>query len=145
MNVRSLPQPLVGAVVVVVMAYSAVCPVVVGVSVTPPTVMLVCVGVPLTAGVVTVAPVPRDTALAVIVPDTLTAADAPVTLACGMVAGRVMFAVLVLAVVGVPVMAILTSVFDARVAAAAVNPAGKPDTAKFAGVMLEAYVPLVSV
>ena len=131
--------------VLVVMAYSADCPVVVGVRVTAPTVMLFWVGVPLTAGVDTVAPSPDATALVSIVPETATAAVAPVTFACATVAGLVIAVVVVLAVVGVPVMLTVTVVPLVREAVAAVNPAGSPETAKFAAVMLVANVPLVSV
>ena len=126
------------------MAYCTVCPVAV-LSVDAFTVIEFCVGVPFTVGVVTVDPSPIATALAVIVPDTATAAVAPVTFPCGIVAGLVMDAVLVFAVVGVPVMATVTTVPLVRVAVPAVNPAGSPDTAKFAAVMLEAYVPLLKV
>ena len=90
-------QPVVGAVVdEVLMAYSADCPVVLGVSVTAATVMLVCVGVPLTTGTDTAAPSPFATALAVTVPLTATGAVAPVTLAAATVAGRVRFTELAL-------------------------------------------------
>ena len=110
----------------VVMAYCAVCPVVVGESVTAPTVIAFAKGVPLCAGVDTVAPSPIATALAAIVPDTATAAVAPVTFPCGIVAGLVMDAVLVFAVVGVPVMATVTTVPLVRVAEPTVSPAGNP-------------------
>ena len=42
-------------------------------------------------------------------------------------------------------MAIVTTVPLVRVAAAAVSPAGKPETAKFAAVMPDEYVPSLSV
>ena len=77
-------------------AYWADCPVVVGVRVTAPTVMLLVVGVPLTAGVDTVAPSPLATAPAEMLPETATAAVAPVTFACATVAGTVIFAALAL-------------------------------------------------
>ena len=66
----------------------------------------------------------------VMVPLTATAAVAPVTFACGMVAGRVRFTVLEFAVVGVPVMLMATVPLFIRVAVPAVSPAGSPDTAK---------------
>ena len=95
---------------------------------------------------VIVAPSPRATALAVIVPDTATAAVAPVTFACAMVAGLVTFAVLVFAVVGVPVMATVTTVPLVRVADPTVSPAGNPVIpVKLAPVMELAYVPLLNV
>ena len=108
--------------------------------------MLLAVGVPLTAGAVTVAPSPLATALAVIVPETLTAPPVtPVKLACGIVEGRVMVTALVLAVVGVPVMATVTTVPLVRVTVPDDSPAGKPCTAKLAAVMVVLYVPLASV
>ena len=111
------------------------------------TVMLLEVGVPLCAGApLTGRPSPFATALAVIVPDTVTAADAPDTFLAAMVEGRVMFGALVEAVVGVPEMAIVTTVPLVRVAAAAVSPAGNPPVrAKSAGVIGVAYVPLAMV
>ena len=110
------------------------CPVAV-VSVAALTVMLVCVGVPDTVGTWLIAePSPIATALAVIVPVTFTAAVAPCTLACATFEGRVIFTVLVLAVVGVPEMETVTTVPLVLTAAAAVSPAGNPDTAKCAAV-----------
>ena len=109
------------------------------------TVMLFAVGEPLTAGVDTVAPSPLATALADIVPETATAAVAPVTLPCATVAGRVTVTALVLNVVGIPEMEIVTTVPLVLTAVAAVSPAGNPDTAKLAAVIEDAYVPLVSV
>jgi len=105
--------------------------------------MLVVVGEPLTAGVETVAPVPLATVIEPIATVGTIAAVAPVTLAAGILEGTVGFAVA--AAVGVPVMLIVTTVPLVRVAVPAVKPAGKFDTVKFAAVMLEAYVPLVSV
>ena len=129
-----------------VIAYSAVCPVVVGARVTALTVIDIFVGAPLTAGGVdTVAPSPFATALAVTVPDTGTATVAPVTFACGMVAGMLMVAAFALAVVGRPEMAMVTVVLSARVASAAVNPAGNPEMMKFAGVIVAAYTAFESV
>jgi len=130
----------VGRVVdgLVVMAYCADCPVVVGESVTAPTVMLLDVGVPLTLGCVTVAPSPIATALAVIVPDTATAAVALLTFACATVEGKLIVAVLVEAVVGVPEMVKVTTVPLVLFVAETLKPAGNPVTAKFAAVMLVA-------
>ena len=79
---------------------------------------------------VIVAPSPRATALACIVPDTVTTAVAPVTFVCATVEGRVMVTALALYVVGVPVMVMVTVVPFVRVAVPAVSPAGNPDTAK---------------
>ena len=93
----------------------------------------------------TSAPVPFAIALAVIIPDGVTGEVAPVMFAAGIVVGRVMFVVVVLTVVGLPVMVMVATVPLVRCAAAAVNPAGNPETAKLAGVMLVAYVPLVRV
>jgi len=123
-----------------VMAYSADCPVFLGdvETVTAFTVMVFCPGVPFTVGVVTVAPSPFATALAVTMLFTVTAAPAPVTLAAATVAGTVNVGALEVAVVGVPVMLIVTAVLLVRDAVAALNPAGKPDTVKFAAVMLDA-------
>ena len=128
-----------------VMAYSADCPVELGVSVTPPTVMLLAVGEPLTAGCVTVAPSPLAMLIATVGAVGTIAADAPVMLAAGIVSGNVSVAAVSVAAVGVPVMATVTTVALVRVAAAAVNPAGKPVMAKWAAVMVAAYSPPVSV
>ena len=68
------------------------------------------------------------TALAVTAPVRVIALIAPVTLDAGIVAGRVIF--IAPAVVGVPLMATVTTVALVRDAAVAVSPAGKPDTAK---------------
>jgi len=118
-------------------------------TVTAFTVMVVCVGgvVVLAVGAaVIVAPSPRATALADTVPDTATAAPAPVTFACAMVAGRVRDAALALNVVGVPEMATVTTVLLVRVADPTVSPAGNPVIpVKFAPVMGLAYVPLLNV
>jgi len=100
---------------------------------------------PLTAvGCDTVAPTPFATALVVTVPDTVMAAVAPITFACG-IAGTVTVAVFALYVVGEPLMLTVTTDALVRVAAAAVNPAGNPVTAKFAGVNVVAYVLFASV
>ena len=109
-----------------------------GVRLTAPTENNVFDAAPLSAGVDTEAPSPIATALADTVPDTGTAAVAPVTFACGMVGGMAMGAAFALAVVGVPEMAMVTTVLLVRVASAAVNPAGNPVTAKFAGVIAAA-------
>ena len=119
-----------------VMAYSADCPVVVGVSVTPPTVMLLAVGVPLTAGCVTVAPSPLAMLIATVGTVGTIGAVAPVMLAAGIVSGNA--SVAAVAAVGVPVIATVTTVPLVRVAVAAVSPAGNPDTAKFAAVIVAA-------
>jgi len=130
------------------MAYSAVCPVVFGVSVTATTVIDVAVGMPvgvsLTAGIDTVAPSPIATALAVTVPDTVTAAVAPLTFSCATVEGIVIVLALALYVVGAPVIGTVTVVMPVSVAVPAVNPSGNPLTAKFAGVIVAAYVPFES-
>ena len=110
------------------------------------TVMLVCVGVPLTVGTpLTAAPSPLATALALTVPVGVIAAVAPVTLPCGIEAGSPIFTALALYVVGVPDMETVTTVLLVLTAVAAVNPAGSPETAKLAGVIVVAYCPLVSV
>jgi len=68
---------------------------------------------------------------------TVIAAVAPVTLAAGIVVGNVRL--YVVAVVGVPVIVILTSVLLTRVAVPADNPAGKPLLiAKLAAVIADA-------
>ena len=131
-------MPDVGRVVdeFVVMAYCTDCPVA-DASVTVFTVMEVCVGgVPVLAvGVVTPAPSPTATALAEMVPDTATADDAPCTLPCGMLEGRVMVTAFVFAVVGAPEILTVTTVPLVRAAGAATSPAGSPDTAKLDAVM----------
>ena len=86
----------------------------------------------------TSAPVPFAIALAVTVPDGVTGLLAPVMFAAGIVVGRVMLVVVVLAVVGLPVIVIVTTVPLVRCAAAAVSPAGRPETVKLAGVMVVA-------
>jgi hypothetical protein len=146
LNVLSACQPVDGVVVVVLTAYSTVwLPGLVGM-VTAFTVMLVCVGVPLTVGAsLTAAPSPFDTSLAETVPVGVIAAVASVTFACGKLAGSVIFTALALYVVGVPVIATVTTVPLVLTAVPAVNPAGSPDTAKLAAVIDAAYVPLVSV
>ena len=128
----------------VVIAYSALWPVP-DVTVTAPTVIEVCVGVPLTAGVVTVAPVPLATSLTVALPVTATAAVAPDIFAAGIKVAAVIVAMLVVWVVGVPLILTLTTVLLYLDIVPAVNPAGSPDTAKLDDVMLEAYVPLLNV
>jgi len=117
------------------MAYCTVCPVVV---VSAFTVMEFSVGVPFTVGAFTADPSPIATALAVIVPDTATAAVAPVTLPCATVEGAVMFGAVVEAVVGAPDILMVTVVAFVRDAVAAVNPAGNPDTVKFVDVIVDA-------
>jgi len=126
------------------MAYSAVCPVA-GSSVTAFTVMVFCVGVPFTKGIVTDAPSPIATALAVMAPDTATAAVAPVTFAAAMVEGSVMFTAFALYVVGLPVMLKVTTVPLVLFVAVTLNPAGNPETLKSSAVTLVAYVPLLKV
>jgi len=94
---------------------------------------------------VTAAPSPFATALAKTVPDTNTEPPAPVTLAPGIVEGIPSAAVLALNVVGVPETVTVTTVLLVRTAAAALSPGGSPVTAKLAGVIDAAYVPLESV
>jgi len=77
------------------------------------------------------------TALAVTVPVGVISAVAPETLAMGMLEGSVIVRVFVLAVVGAPVIFIVTIVpFAALTAVAAVSPGGKLETAKLAAVMV---------
>ena len=83
------------------------------------------VGVPLTAGAETAAPLPLATALAVTVPDGVILAAAPVTCEDGMLAGKEIFTGFALYVVGVPVMATVTTVLPVRVTVPRDNPAGK--------------------
>ena len=110
------------------------------------TVMLVCVGLPFTVGAaLTAAPSPLSTALVMTEPDRVIAAVAPVTFAAGMDVGSVNMIALLLYVVGVPVMATVTTVPLVRCAVPAVNPGGRFVTAKLDAVIDEAYVPLVSV
>ena len=108
-------------------------------------VMLLAVGVPLAAGAAGAAWSPLATAPAAAVPVGVMAAVAPATLACGMLAGSVMGAAAVLAAVGVPVIGTVTTVSLVLAAVPAARPAGRPDTAKLAGVMVAAYAPLESV
>ena len=131
----------------VVIAYSAVCPVFLGVvdTVTAPTVMVLCVGVALCAGCVTVAPSPLATALAVTKLFTVTAAPAPVTLAAATVEDTVIVGALALYVVGVPDILMVTVVLFVRDAVPAVNPAGNPETVKLAAVIEDAYCALLNV
>ena len=143
-------QPVVGTTNKedVVMAYSTDCNVVVGESETAITVIDAAAGVPLTTKAVdTAAPSPIATALAVTVPDTVTAAVAPVTFACATVEGTVIVLVLALYVVGVPVIGTVTTVLLVRTAVPAVSPGGRVDWvgAKFAGVIGVMYVLFESV
>jgi len=101
------------------------------------TVMLLKVGVPLTVGApLTAAPSPIATALAVTVPVSDIAFVAPVTFAAGILLGNVIVLVFTLYVVGVPVIATVTTVPLVRVAVPAVRPGGKLLTAKFEAVIV---------
>ena len=89
-------------------------------------------------GPLTAAPAPRATALAVTVPARGIWLVAPVTLAGGIFVDSVILVVLELAVVGVPVMGMVTTVLFVRTAVPAVSPGGKPDATKLAGVIVAA-------
>ena len=143
-------QPVVGAVLVVVFvlrAYSTVwLPGLLPVMLSVFSVMPVDVGVPLDVGApLTAAPSPIPTLLALTVPETATAAVAPVTLAAATVPGIVRVRLLALYALGAPVIGTVTTVLLVRVAVPALSPPGRFDTAKFAGVMELAYCPLESV
>ena len=142
-NVADDCQPVVGAASVVVRANSGVCPV--PDAKVAPIVMLFDVIAVGGLSDTTAAPSPLSTGPAETVPETGTAAPAPVTLAAATVVGTVMFATVALAAVGVPVMATVTTVLLVRVTVPEDSPAGRLDTAKLALVRLEEYVPLVRV
>jgi hypothetical protein len=139
-----LCQPLAGIAVDVLIAYSAVCPLLPE-TVTVFTVMLFCVGVPFTVGTLTSVPKPMSTALAVTSPEIDTALVATVTLDVGIVTGSVITLVFVARVVGVPVIGTVTTVELVRTAAPAVNPDGRFDTVKCELVIEFAYVLLCRV
>ena len=111
------------------------------------TVMLVCVGLPFTVGAaLTAAPAPLSTALATTEPDGIIALpDAPEMFVTGMEVGSVIVLGVVVAVLSVPVTGTVTTVPFVRCAVPAVNPGGRLEIVKSAGVMVEAYVPLESV
>ena len=136
--------PDVGRVVdaFVVIVYCGDWPVL-GVRVTTPTVIPVCVGVPLTAGTLTAAPSPLATALATTVPVGIMAGVWTVTCEDGMLTGRVIVLVLALYAVGLPETATVTTVLFVRTAAATISPGGRFDTVKLDGDMGLANVPLV--
>ena len=144
LKVLLLCHPLVGVVVDVLMAYSTVwLPGLVGI-VTMFTVILFCVGVPLTVGApLTAAPSPIATALAVTVPVGVIAHIEPVTLVAEILVGSVIVLVLALYVVGVPVMGTVTTVLFVLVAVPAVNPGGRLLTAKCDAVIVDTNSQLV--
>ena len=104
--------------------------------VTTLTVMLFAVLLSSVGALLTATPSPIATALVVTVPVGVIALVAPVTLEAGMLDGRESVVVLALTVVGVPVIATVTTVSLVRTAVPAISPGGRFKTEKLEAVIV---------